>query len=78
MNIQTQGIETLNECDDYLHRWCSIIGNLGVYIRTFISNKYLRVENLNHKFDQIFKLRDENVTILKNRYQLHQEVLLKK
>lgn len=35
--------------------------NVGNNIITFIANKYLRINNWNQNYDQILKLKDENV-----------------
>lgn len=61
MNTQGEEVETLNECEYYFHIWCSIFKNLGKLIRTFVTNKYLRVRNWNQKHDLIHKSRDENI-----------------
>lgn len=61
MNTWVQVVEIPYEYECYFHRRCSIIGNLGKHVRTFVTNKYLRIMISNRKFDPILKSRDESI-----------------
>lgn len=61
MNTRVQEVVTLNECEFYLHRWCSTIRNLGGHVRTFVINKYIKINNQNQNSDPILKPRDGSV-----------------
>lgn len=55
--MNTQGKE--DEC--FFHESFSTFINFGNIFRTFVTNKYLRINNWNQKSDPILKSRDGNV-----------------
>lgn len=53
-----------NEYESHSHRWYSTIKILGGYIKSFVSNKYLRIKSLNQKSDQISNLKDISAFVM--------------
>lgn len=56
--MNAQGDE--DECECYFSKCFSTFGNIGSHVKMFITDKYLRVKNWNHKPDSILKSRDVN------------------
>lgn len=48
-----------DEC--FIHKWFSKFRIIGKKVRSFVTNKYIRIKNLNKKPDSILKFRDENI-----------------
>lgn len=61
-SIKQNGMNTRDEEDEcFFHKCFSNFKNIWRYVRTFVSNKYIRVKNWNQKSDPILKLRNGNL-----------------
>lgn len=52
-----------NEYESHSHRLYSIIGTHGGYIRTFVSNNYIRIMSCNYRSDSILNSNDRHAFV---------------
>lgn len=58
MNKAIQDVHTLSENEEYLQGWFPNIGTLINNFKIYVSNKYLRFNNLYQKFDSVLGSKD--------------------